>query len=330
MTAGFTGFEGPDEGATTDLLSPSRARLFFWTGFDLAGDSLKRRAEDEGDRTIRKPGPVPTGGVLADIWQFFVRRPAIPTLVRHTAPEERADYSRRILERIGIDVTEYHVLNIHRIGVDAPPRFAFEALRRWAVVLTCWPRHFAALERVGGGIERIRVYLLDRRETLFGFPSGFLGFDFIPLFQMDLLKLQDAPSPADMDNGRFLLYACRGGYPIGILAIYVRSSIAARGEEEESQVFFVVSFDFYGKKNWPAMRLVKPIWERIHNRVTANILNRFKDLCEARFRKIRSGASYDDNGAPLEKRNGFTLPRPSEQTGLAHGMSKTLPRPRGK
>lgn len=279
---------------------------------------------------MRKPGLVPTGGILADIWQFFVRGPAIPTVVPHASPEERADYSRRILERIGIDVTEYHVLNIHRIGIDAPPSFAFQQLRRWAVVLTCWPRHFAALERVGGGIERIRVYLLGRREMVFGVPSGFLGFDFIPLFQMDLLKLQETPSPAEIDNGRFLLYACRGGYPIGILAIYVRSSIAARGEEEESQVFFVVSFDFYGKKNWAAMRLVKPIWERIHNRVTANILNRFKDLCEARFRKISSGASYDDNGDSLEERNGSTSPRPAEQTKLAHGISNTLSRPRRK
>lgn len=279
---------------------------------------------------MREPGLVPTGGVLADIWQFFVHEPAIPTLVPHASPEERADYSRRILERIGIDVTDYHILNIHRIGIDVPPGFAFEQLRRWAVVLTCWPRHFAALERVGGGIERMRVYLLDRRETLFGVPSGFLGFDFIPLFQMDLLKLQEAPSPADTDNGRFLLYACRGGYPIGILAIYVRSSIAARGEEEESQVFFVVSFDFYGKKNWAAIRLAKPIWERIHNRVTANILNRFKDLCDARFRKISSGASCDDNGDPLKERSGSTSPRPAEQAGLAHGIGKTPPWPRRK
>jgi hypothetical protein len=195
---------------------------------------------------------------------------------------QRAEYAERILQRIGVGVNEYRVLNIHRIGIAAAPRSVFEELRRWAVVERCWPRHLAALDRVGGGLEHIRVFLLDRRESLFGVRSGFLGLDFIPLFQMDLLDVHDSPRPSDLDNARYLLYACRGGYPIGILAIYVRSSIAALGERDEAQVFFVVSFDFYGRKNWPAVRLVKPIWERVHNRATANILNRFKALCESR------------------------------------------------
>jgi hypothetical protein len=102
---------------------------------------------------------------------------------------------------------------------------------------------------------------------------------------MDLLKLQDSPGPQDLDNARYLIYACRGGYPIGILVTYVRSSIASLGETEDTQVFFVVSFDFYGRKDWRAMRLVKPAWEWIHNRATANMLNRFKGLCEARSRE---------------------------------------------
>jgi len=45
----------------------------------------------------------------------------------------------------------------------------------------------------------------------------------------------------------------------------------------------VVGFNFYGKKNWPDTHIVNTAWERIHNRVTANILNRFKQLCEFRF-----------------------------------------------
>jgi hypothetical protein len=44
-----------------------------------------------------------------------------------------------------------------------------------------------------------------------------------------------------------------------------------------------VGFNFYGKKNWPDAHIVNTAWESIHNRVTANILNRFKQLCEFRF-----------------------------------------------
>jgi hypothetical protein len=265
---------------------------------------LEHSEKKETGQTIRQRAPVPSRGVLADVWHFLVHRPAIPTLVRYSSPEERADYGRRILQRIGTEVREYRVLNIHRIGVAAPARLVFEELRRWSVIETCWPRHLAALERVDGSIACVRVFLLDRRETLFGLRSGFLGLDFIPLFRLDLLKLQDSPSPVDVDNARFLLYACRGGYPIGILAIYVRSSIAGQGEAEQSQVFFVVSFDFYGRKHWPGVPLVTPIWEWIHNRATANILNRFKDLCEARFRRIREGEPIDENDTHPEERAG--------------------------
>ncbi|MEE8426887.1 MAG: hypothetical protein V3S15_06345 [Woeseiaceae bacterium] len=59
---------------------------------------------------------------------------------------------------------------------------------------------------------------------------------------------------------------------------YVRSSIDEMGEIEQSQVFMVVDFNFYGKKNWPDTHFVNTAWERIHNRVPANILNRFKQL----------------------------------------------------
>jgi len=255
----------------------------------LAGGSLR----DSRDGGAREPGrrqaPKPSPGLLSDVWHFILRPPAVPTLVRYTSPDERDDYRLRVLQRLGIDVTGYGVLNIHGIPVAAPARLVFDELRRWATIETCWPRHLAALERVDGGIECVRVFLLDRRESLFGLRSGFLGLDFIPLFQLDLLKVQDSPGPLDVDNARFLLYACSGGYPIGFLGIYVRSSADGPGEVGTSQVFFMVSFDFYGRKSWPGVRLVKAVWERIHNRATANILNRFKLLCEARFDEIRQG-----------------------------------------
>jgi hypothetical protein len=249
---------------------------------------LERNREGAFADSRRKEVPPPSPGLLSDIWHFFVRSPAVQTSSRPASPEEREEYSLRVLQRLGVDVAEYDVLNIHGIPVSAPAQLVFDELRRETAAETCWPRHLAALEQVGGGTECVRVFLLNRRKSLFGLRSGFLGLDFIPLFQMDLLKVQDTPGPLDVDNARFLLYACSGGYPIGFLGIYVRSSVASRGEAGTSHVFFVVTFDFYGRKSWPGWRLVRPAWEWIHNRATANILNRFKQLCEARFDEIRT------------------------------------------
>ncbi len=247
--------------------------------------------------------PEPSRGLVSDVWDFFLTTPAVPTLVRHASPQDRDDYTLRILQRLDVDVATHRVLNIHRIPVAAPAQIVFDELRRWTTVESCWPCHLAALERVDGGIACVRVFLLGRRESLFGLRSGFLGLDFIPLFQMDLLKLQDLPGPLDVDNARFLLYACSGGYPMGFLGIYVRSSAAGLGETGTSQVFFMVSFDFYGRKSWwPGVRLVQAVWERIHNRATANILNRFKRRCEARFEEIQGGASTATH-SPAEARD---------------------------
>ena len=66
-----------------------------------------------------------------------------------------------------------------------------------------------------------------------------------------LKPFAEAPSPSDLDNARYVLYKCRGGYPIGIFSVYVRSSIAQEGETEATQVFMVVGFNFYGREDWP-------------------------------------------------------------------------------
>ena len=94
-----------------------------------------------------------------------------------------------------------------------------------------------------------------------------------------------------------MLYSCKGGYPIGIFVYFVRSSIAAQGEKDMSQVFLGVSFDFYGKKNWPLFRLVHRVWQSVHNRVTANVLHRFKQLCEWRFERTSERLFRDDRDA---------------------------------
>lgn len=50
-----------------------------------------------------------------------------------------------------------------------------------------------------------------------------------------------------------------------------------------------MSFSFYGKRDLPHRHLIIPLWEWIHNRATANILNRFKHLCEWRFARVQKG-----------------------------------------
>jgi hypothetical protein len=228
--------------------------------------------------------------LLSDIRLYLLRKPKIHTLLEFSTAEEREDYSHRIMQRLGISVDEYAILNIHRIGIEAPAILVFEELLAWDRHSPWWPNHIARLERADESIEHIYVYLLGRKKSLFGIRSGFLGLDFIPLFEFKVLRIQDLPDSSEVDNARYLLYECGGGYPIGVSAIYVRSSISDREESEQTQVFFVVGFNFYGKADWSRPGLVSKTWEGIHNRVTANLLNRFKRLCEQGFKRVREGS----------------------------------------
>ena len=131
--------------------------------------------------------------------------------------------------------------------------------------------------------------LLGRRDYPFGFQS-FFGLKFIPLFRLSALRTQSVPSSLEPDSGRYVLFRCSGGYPIGIFAAYVRSSVVDMGEAEQTQCFLIVGFDFYGKGQSGRRGIAGSAWEIVHNRVTANVLNRFKALCEWRFEKIRGGS----------------------------------------
>jgi hypothetical protein len=104
-----------------------------------------------------------------------------------------------------------------------------------------------------------------------------------------LLKKQGVPRPSDSDSGRYLLFQCEGGYPVGIFAFYVRSSIASREELDSTQVFVGAGFDFYGKERWPLFHPVNRVWETIHDRVTRNMLNRLKQTCEWQFDRTQAG-----------------------------------------
>jgi hypothetical protein len=215
-----------------------------------------------------------------------LRGPVIPTLVEFTSRAEREDYSQRIMQRLNIDVDQFAILNIHRIGIDAPVTFVFEQLSTWNARSSWWPNRIARLEAASRRLEHIRVFFLGRKKYLLGLKTPLFGLNVIPLFEMHALRIQQVPDTLDFDNARYMFYRCSGGYPVGVVIAYVRSPIAARGEPDQTQFFFAVGFNFYGKQDWPETHLINSIWERIHNRVTANVLNRFKRECEARFRKV--------------------------------------------
>ncbi|MFC2157783.1 hypothetical protein ACFLT9_08105, partial [Acidobacteriota bacterium] len=225
---------------------------------------------------------------------FFFNKPPIPTLVQFSSDEEKEEYSQRIMQRIGIDVNEYYVLNIHRVGIETPIRDAFEELLQWDGDSTCWPNHIATVDRLEGSLEHIQVFFLGRRKYPFGLKNGIFGFKFIPLFNLNAREFQHSPGPSD-DNARYLLYNSSGGYPIGIFTIYVRSANPELGEVAPTQMFLAVGFNFYGKDHGPGMKLVHKVWEMIHNRVTANTLNRFKQLCEWRFEKLQDGKYHNSH-----------------------------------
>lgn len=229
-----------------------------------------------------------TKGVFGDLRAFFLNRPGTPTLVPLQTQADRESYSDRIIQRLGIDVTRYSVLNLHRIGVDAPVQRVFEELLQWDGHSSCWPNNIAGVKRIDGQIEQIEIRALGLTRVPFGKRTR-VGWTLSPLFVMNARKIQRLPDRLDTDNARYLLYSCSGGYPIGIFAVLVRSSIAERGELERTQVFFGVGFDFYGKEGLSRFRPLKGVWERIHNRVTTNVLNRFKQLCEWRFQRVQEG-----------------------------------------
>lgn len=229
-------------------------------------------------------------GVFSDVWEFFISRPAIPTLIEYDTYAEREDYSQRILQRVGISVAGYNILNIHRIGIRAPVKLVYEEMMRWDGTSTYWPNHIATVESIDGSREHIQIVLLGqlthflrtwRRKSAAGLGS---------LFKMTALKFQHVPKPSDVDNARFFLWECSGGYPIGVFCMYVRSPLKEQEDEHLTQLFFAVSFNFYGRENWPMVPLIGKLWEWIHNRVTGNVLNKFKRLCEAEFREITNGS----------------------------------------
>jgi hypothetical protein len=230
-------------------------------------------------------------GLLSDIRRYFLKKPQITTAIKYKSKNQREFFSQRIMQRIGIDVANYSVLNIHQIGIDAPVSHVFEELLKWDGNSIYWPNSIAKVDRNNNRLEDIRILLFGLSKYPFGIKNGLFGLKYIPLFNLNKIKFQDVPDPVNYDNARYLLFECSGGYPIGIFAMYVRSSIKENHEIEQSQLFMVVGFNFYGKEKFSNMHFVNKLWESIHNRFTANIMNRFKYLCEWDFEKIKEGAN---------------------------------------
>jgi hypothetical protein len=246
------------------------------------------RDSETNINSIQSP-PSKSNGLFSDFRNFLWNKPKIATLIKFNSEEKRLEYNHRILQRVGEGVDRYSVLNVHQIGIEAPVSYVFNELLNWNGDSTCWPNHIARVERIDDDIETIRILPFGWKKYLFRSQKSFLGFNFIPLFYLNSIRIKRVPDAFDFDNARYLLYKCSGGYPIGIFMMYVRSSIADMGETEQSQLFFTVGFNFYGKESKSKWPLVNRIWEAVHNRVTANVLNRLKRLSEWRIEKMEAG-----------------------------------------
>lgn len=241
------------------------------------------------NHTDAKKPPLISKGIITDILYFFLHKPTYPTLIKFDSSEERFNYNQRIIQRIGIDTNQYSVLNLNKIGIEAPVNQIFHELSHFNGDPSCWPNHIAKVDRIDNNMKNIRILPFGWKNYPFKFMKSFFGLPLIPLFLLNSIRIKDVPDNFDFDNARYLLYECSGGYPIGILVIYIRSSIPELGETTQSQLIFGVGFNFFGKQKWQEKRkLVSVIWEGVHNRVTANVLNRIKQLSEWRIETIEN------------------------------------------
>ena len=236
--------------------------------------------------------PVKSKSFFTDFKHFILNKPPVDSWVKIDTAETREDFDRRILQRTGYETENFHLLNIHKISIDCPVEYVFEEILRWNWKSDCWPNHIARFVRRNGEKNNVSVYLFRPFTT----KKRAWGFR---LFNLRLIKKQEEPLQYHPDNARYLMYESSGGYPIGLFSIYARNSVTEMNESGMTQLFFVVGFDFFGRKFITKIKFIRAIWEGIHNRVTANILNRFKQLCEATFERhddihLSSKQSFSD------------------------------------
>ncbi len=232
---------------------------------------------------MQKP-PARSENIVSDFRSFFLHVPETKTFVEINSEEDRKKYSQLIFRRTGIGVDKYRMLNIHRIRIDAPSKFIFEELMTWDGNSSWWPNYIAKANLVNGSLENIKITLFGFSQNIFKLRNGIFGYHLLHLFNLNAIKIQKDP---DSNNGRLLLYRCSGGYPIGVFAMYARDSIAEQDEAGMSQLFIVVGFNFYGNKNLSNLNLLNRTWEKVHNKVTANVMDKIKLKCEWNYNYLK-------------------------------------------
>jgi len=224
--------------------------------------------------------------LFTDLYYFLFKSPKLKTYLKFANPTDQKYYGLRLLHRSNVMVHEYKVLNIHKIGINAPGNHIFEELLKWDENSLYWPNNLARIKRIEGYLDNIQIYLFGI-DKIFGIKTlNLSGIRFPPLFRLEKREINFIPKTTDLDNERSLLYDCSGGYPIGVFSLYVRSSRKEYNEKEMSQLFITVAFDFFGLKKKRHSIFFKTFWEKIHNRVTANVLNRINLICESKFNAI--------------------------------------------
>lgn len=227
-----------------------------------------------------------SNSIFSDLRYFFLNKPEKDTLIKFYSESDRIRYNHLIYDRSGIEVEKYKMLNIHQIGIDTPVDFLFDELMKWNSETCWWPNHIAKVHTLDEKLSHINVYLFGKINFNPRKKKQDPEFHLLRLFNLNLIKKKQGFTVNTNDNDdHYLLYNCSGGYPIGIFCLFVRNSIPERNETCISQLFIMVSFDFYGIKSLSKIKFITKPWEAIHNRVTANSLTRIKDYCELKFQK---------------------------------------------
>lgn len=221
--------------------------------------------------------------ILTDIKYFFFEKPGIETFIKINTPSDREYYNDLVHNRIGEEISNYKLLNIHRIGIQAPAEFIFNELMNWGSDSCWWPNHIAKVNVLDAERSKINIFLfgnLSLKPKKMNRPPG---FHLLRLFNLTLIKKEQNRDKQSDENVHFLLYKCSGGYPIGIFNLFTRNSDPERNESGLSQLFMMVGFNPHGIKFLSRIKLITKPWEKIHNRVSSNALFRIKKYCEANY-----------------------------------------------
>ena len=224
-----------------------------------------------------------SNSILSDIRYFFLNKPETNTLIELKSEFDRDHYNQLIFSRTGYELGNYKMLNIHRIAVDAPADFIFDVLMKWNSESCWWPNHIAKVHALDDQLSHIDVFLFGKLNFRPRNRSQSPDFHLLRLFNLSLLKKEESKLTNAIDNAHYLFYQCSGGYPIGVFSLFTRNSIPERNETCKSQLFMMVSFNFYGIKSWSKIKFITKPWEAIHNRVTSNSLIRIKNYCELNY-----------------------------------------------